>query len=57
MDVYRNQMMEAIAKFKNPDYGQQIQRQIEMERERQKNLTSRAAQLEKEVCILFGFLS
>jgi len=45
-------MMETIAKFKNPEYSQQIQHQIEMEKERQKNLTSRAAQLEKEVHIL-----
>ena len=49
LDVYRTQMMTAIAQYKSPDYKQKVQRQVQAERERQESLTLRAAQLEKQV--------
>ena len=49
LEVYKNQMMAAVNQFKSTEYRQSIQRQIDAERERQCNLTSKAAQLEKQV--------
>lgn len=49
LDVYRTQMMNAIAQFKSPEYRQNVQRQIQEEHERQSKLKSQAAQLEKQV--------
>ncbi len=49
LDLYRTQMMAAIGRFKSADYHQSVQRQIDDERRRQETLTSRAAQLEKQV--------
>lgn len=52
LDMFRVQYMQTIAQMKNPFYKNSIEIQIEEEKDRNKKLKSRAAQLEKQIKVL-----
>lgn len=52
LDMFRVQYMQMLQKMKDPSYRAKIDRQIEEERDRNKKLKCRAAQLEKQIKVL-----
>ncbi|XP_054277384.1 histone-lysine N-methyltransferase, H3 lysine-79 specific isoform X4 [Macrosteles quadrilineatus] len=52
LDLYRSQFMEMIDMLKKPSFADHIQSMIQKEKERNQRLTSRAAQLDKQIKVL-----
>jgi len=52
LDMFRVQYMQMIQQLKTPKYKESIQNYIEEEKDRNKKLKSRAAQLEKQIKVL-----
>ncbi|KAJ8950404.1 hypothetical protein NQ314_007944 [Rhamnusium bicolor] len=52
LDMFRGHYMQIIHHMKNPLYKSTVENQIEEEKERNKKLKSRAAQLEKQIKVL-----
>ncbi|KAF7286980.1 hypothetical protein GWI33_002823 [Rhynchophorus ferrugineus] len=52
LDMFRVQYMQMIAQMKNPNYKNTVKVHIEEEKDRNKKLKSRAAQLEKQIKVL-----
>lgn len=51
LDNYRNDMMKALADFKNPEYPQHLRHKIEWECKKKNFYESEVARLEKQVCV------
>ncbi|XP_042876080.1 histone-lysine N-methyltransferase, H3 lysine-79 specific-like isoform X9 [Penaeus japonicus] len=52
LDVFRQQFINMLDTIKNPDYKDYVLQQIEVEKEKNKSLKSRAAQLERQIKVL-----
>ncbi|XP_058061678.1 histone-lysine N-methyltransferase, H3 lysine-79 specific [Anopheles bellator] len=52
LDLYKSQFMRAIDAMRKPSYRDNVQQQIERERERNQWLLNRAGQLEKQIKVL-----
>ncbi|XP_057663160.1 histone-lysine N-methyltransferase, H3 lysine-79 specific-like isoform X1 [Diorhabda carinulata] len=52
LDMFKGQYMQMLHQMKNPNYKVMIDSQIEDEKERNRKLKSRAAQLEKQIKVL-----
>ncbi|XP_047483085.1 histone-lysine N-methyltransferase, H3 lysine-79 specific-like isoform X7 [Penaeus chinensis] len=52
LDVFRQQFLNMLDTIKNPDYKDYVLQQIEVEKEKNKSLKSRAAQLERQIKVL-----
>uniref|UniRef100_A0A1L8DWJ1 Histone-lysine N-methyltransferase, H3 lysine-79 specific n=1 Tax=Nyssomyia neivai TaxID=330878 RepID=A0A1L8DWJ1_9DIPT len=52
LDMFRNQYMQTLEQMRTPAYKENIQAQIEREREKNKKLLNRANQLEKQIRVL-----
>lgn len=52
LDMFRNQYMQALEQMKTPSYKENLQLQIEREKERNRKLLNRANQLEKQIRVL-----
>lgn len=52
LDVYRNQFMSYLESMKSPPFKENLHRQIEREKEKNKRLMNRTGQLEKQIKVL-----
>ncbi|EDS31811.1 histone h3 methyltransferase [Culex quinquefasciatus] len=52
LDLFKTQFMKAIESFRKPSYKDNVQQQIEREKERNQRLLNRAGQLEKQIKVL-----
>lgn len=52
LDLFRDQMVSMIEQMKNPVFRENVQLQIEKERDRNNNLKKQAAQLEQQIKVL-----
>ncbi|XP_014257379.1 histone-lysine N-methyltransferase, H3 lysine-79 specific-like isoform X2 [Cimex lectularius] len=52
LDLYKDQMMQMIDTMKKPDFKENVQSQVAIEKERNQKLTCRAAQLDKQIKVL-----
>ncbi|XP_071522598.1 histone-lysine N-methyltransferase, H3 lysine-79 specific isoform X2 [Panulirus ornatus] len=52
LDVFRQQFLNMLESIKKPDYKDFVTQQIEAEKEKNKSLKSRAAQLERQIKVL-----